>query len=369
VDRDQVRLRIAFGSNNTNPPIAIATYDGFAFDNFFVGEKQRNVLVEHFTNASSTASIQGDTWINNLYQDQITFRGATDFMDIQYHISFPSTDPLNTDNSADPAARSLYFGVSQPPSTVMDGIIDGVKFKGNYTDLNRVELDRRALKNPVFDLQLVELPTAANNIITVKLTLTARQVVSVPLIVQVALVENQSGTFKNILRKQLMGADGETITTPFNIGDVLSKQKDNVLIDVPITNPGQLTLIGYVQDKNTKEIYQSIVLPATTKQGSVTVGLEPAPNLPSTLNGIKLFPNPASGSFYFGLPENRTGDGYSWKLIDQRGVTLKSGDFDNLINNAKQIDIAGYANGIYFVMISGPGQSVVYQKLVIMNNP
>ena len=364
IDRDQVRLRIGFGSNSTNPPAQ--SFDGFAFDNFSVGDKKRNVLVEHFTNSSLQASVDGDTYINNLYQNQITFRGASDFYDIQYHISFPGTDKLNGDNPADPSARSLYFGVSQPPSSIMDGILDGVKFSGKYTDLNTVEIDRRALKDPLFNLQLTELPTATNNLISVKLTMTALQAISTPLIAQVALLENQTGTFKNVLRKQLFGADGETITIPLKVGDVLFKQQDNVEINVPITNPGQLTLVGYVQDKNTKEIYQSFVIPASAKQGSVTVGLEP-PSAPTTLNGISIYPNPANGSFYFGLPENRTAEGFTWKLIDQRGVTLKSGDFEGLINDSKQIDISGFANGIYFVMISGPGQSAIYQKLIIMN--
>ena len=248
----------------------------------------------------------------------------------------------------------------------MDGIIDGVKFTGQYIELNRVELDRRALTDPLFDLQLDTIPTGNSNKISVKLTMKALKTTNATLIAQVALLENQTGTFKNVLRKQLLGGDGETITLPFNKGDVLFKQKDNVEINVPITNPSQLTIIGYVQDKNTKEIYQSIIKPAPYKKGGIVVGLEPD-NTPSTLNGILVYPNPANGSFYLGLPADRTAEGFGWKLIDQRGVILKSGDFDDLINNAKQVDVTGLANGVYLVMLSGPGKSVVYQKIVVMN--
>ena len=364
VERDQVRLRIAFASNDANQ--SGNTYDGFAFDNVFVGEKSRNVLVEHFTNSNSKGSLIGDTQVNKLYQDQITFRGTSDFYDIQYHISSPTSDPLNTDNPTDPASRSLYMGVSQPPSTIMDGILDGVKFKGDYTDFNMVEFDRRALTDPQFDLRLDTIPTGNNNKISVKLTMRALKSINTPLIVQVALIENQTGTFKNVLRKQLLGSDGETITLGFNKGDILFKTRDNVEINVPITNPGQLTLVGYVQDKNTKEIYQSIVMSAPYKKGGVIVGLEPE-IIPTTLNGISLYPNPANGSFYMGIPEGKTGVGFTWKLIDQRGIILKSGDFDELINNTKQVDVTGLANGIYLVMLAGPGKSVVYQKIVVMN--
>ena len=233
-------------------------------------------------------------------------------------------------------------------------------------DLAGVEVDRRALVDPLFDLTLTELPTAATNLISIKLSISARQNTNTPLIAQVSLIENQTGTFKNVLRKQLFGADGETITLVFNKGDSLSKQNDNILINVPITNPGQLTLVGYIQDKNTKEIYQSIVIPASSKQGSPIVGLEEQA-IPTTLNGISVYPNPANGSFYFGIPADHTSEGFSWKLIDQRGITLKSGDFEGLINNTKQVDVTGYANGIYFIMLSGPGKSVVYRKILIMN--
>ncbi len=371
-DRDQVRIRIAFSSNNQNA--AGNTYDGFAFDNVYVGDKQRNVLVEHFTNSSLTASLDGDAYINGLYQDQITFRGTSDFTDIQYHVSYPNTDALNKDNPSDPASRALYFGVSQPPATIMDGILDGVKFKGKYTDIDRpvgalsVELDRRALKDPVFDLQLTNVATSSNNQISVQLTMTALQDFNSPLIAQVALIENQVGIYKNVLRKQLFGADGETITTAFVKNDVLTKSKNNISINVPLTDPTKTTLIGYVQDKNTREILQTILIAILPpyKQGAVITAIE-EPVVPTTLNGIAVYPNPANGTFNFKLPENRSADGFTWKLIDQRGMTLRSGNFYELQNDTKEVDVRDLANGIYFVMISGPGKSVVYQKLVVMN--
>ncbi|MBY0433978.1 MAG: PKD domain-containing protein, partial [Cyclobacteriaceae bacterium] len=78
--RTQVRIRVALGSNDSNPQGT--SYDGFAFDNIYVGEKLRNVLVEHFTNSSVSSSVDGDTYINNLYQNQLTIRGLSDFSDI-----------------------------------------------------------------------------------------------------------------------------------------------------------------------------------------------------------------------------------------------------------------------------------------------
>jgi Secretion system C-terminal sorting domain len=311
------------------------------------------------------------TWIASQYQDQINMRGvgASDFYDLQYHISFPTPDPLNRDNPSDPAARSLYMGVSTPPTTIIDGIIDGVKFKGNFTDLddNGVEADRRALKDPQFDLQLDTVATNNSNTISVSLTMTAKQAITSPILAYVVLVENQTGAFRNVVRKLLFGADGKTITQVFAQGDSRIESVADVTINVPITNPSQLSLVGFVQDKNTKEIYQSVVVPAPFKRGTVVVGLEDPKGVPTTLNGISIYPNPANGKVYLGVDPDKSMEGFSWKLIDQRGVTVKAGTFDNLINDAREIPVNDIANGMYFVQLSGPGQTVVHRKLVVMN--
>jgi hypothetical protein len=68
--------------------------------------------------------------LNDLYQDQLTFRGFSDFDQIQYHVNFNGVDPLNRDNPEDPAARALRYRVSQPPYTIMDGKLEPGKFTG-----------------------------------------------------------------------------------------------------------------------------------------------------------------------------------------------------------------------------------------------
>jgi len=347
----------------------------------YVGEKQRNVLIEHFTNSNVT--VNGDAYLNSLYDNQITLNHLkSDFSAIYYHINSPTPDPLNTDNPADPTARGLFFGVTQPPATIMDGRLSakGTTFDGTYDKLTALEIDRRALIDPLFDLRLDTLPTGLNNTVTVQLTITARENFTTPLIAHVALVEDNVGGNRNVLRKLLFGGDGETITNTWVAGQTIVKQRTDVEINVPIANPANLRLVAFVQDKNDipktplgepasspfKEIYQSISINAPRKTGSPVVGIEKEALLPTTLNGIRVFPNPANGLFNFEIPEGKV-TGYAWKLSDQRGVIVQEGDFEDAINSRKQVDISSLANGVYFVIISGPGKSVVYQKLVIMN--
>ena len=85
--RDEVIFRIAFGSNDDNP--SGKTLSGFAFDDIYIGEKNRNVLVEHFTNVKSNASNQANDYLNDLYRDQMTARDSADFIAIQYHVANP----------------------------------------------------------------------------------------------------------------------------------------------------------------------------------------------------------------------------------------------------------------------------------------
>ena len=84
----------------------------------------------------------------------------------------------------------------------------------------------------------------------------------------------------------------------------------------------------------------------------------------TTLGSLTVWATNPSTSCSILLPSST---GFAWKLIDQRGVLLRSGELDGLINNSKQVNVSGLANGVYFVMLTGPGGSNLYRKLVIMN--
>ncbi|MEQ8364378.1 MAG: PKD-like domain-containing protein, partial [Cyclobacteriaceae bacterium] len=363
IDRDQVRLRVAFASNDGNP--AANTYDGFAFDNVFVGNKKRNVLVEHFTNSALAPSTSGDNYLDNRLTDQFALRSVSDFSDLRYHISFPSPDALNIENPTDPGARASYYNVSQAPSTIMDGKLDGVKFTGSFLDISNTEIDRRALVDPLFEIVLDTIATNNSNTITARLSITATQAFSAPLIAQVVLVEKNVSGAKNVVRKHLFGADGATISTPWALGQNLVQSRVDVTINVPIANGSQLLLVGYVQDKNTKEIYQSKVINAPVKRGSVVVGLEDEPFDPIATQ-ITMYPNPSNGEVNFGLPSNNM-EGYTWRIADQRGVVMIEGDFDNGVSGVVSVGVSDLPNGVYHVIITGRNNSASYKKLVVMN--
>ncbi|MCW5912187.1 MAG: autotransporter-associated beta strand repeat-containing protein [Cyclobacteriaceae bacterium] len=364
-ERKQVRFRLALASNGTNAPGT--TFDGFAFDNVYVGEKQRNVLVEHFTTSQLGISVIADNHLNGLYQAQLTDRGFSDFDQVQYHVNFNGVDPLNRDNPEDPAARALRYRVSQPPYTIMDGKLEPGKFTGIYTEINKIEIDRRALVDPVFDLEVEDLPTAVNTKMSVRLTLTARQAYTRPILINVALLEKDVNGNKNVLRKNLFTPAGLVVELPFTSGQVLIREALDVVLDVPIVDPNGLMLIGYVQDLQSNEILQSVVM-RTGVAPKVTDPITAVDDTPAlvAIKAIQMYPNPASLEFNFGLPAE-VAPGTSWKILDQRGITVLSGDFEGASNGIQPVDVSGLANAVYYVVISSPQGATVHRKLVVVN--
>jgi hypothetical protein len=107
-NRSQVRLRIAFGTNDGNA--SGATYDGFAFDNVFVGEKPRNVLVENFTNYNATNFTSTNNYLTNLYSTEyVNRKKQPDFRLIEYHLNYPATDSIYQVNPEHNDARSFMY--------------------------------------------------------------------------------------------------------------------------------------------------------------------------------------------------------------------------------------------------------------------
>ncbi len=368
-ERAQVRLRIAFASNDKNAADAVGSrFDGFAFDNVYVGGKKRQVLVEHFTNFTATPSqaiLDAASYLNSLYQDQITFRqGNPDFTDIQYHMELPGTDVLNQENPTDPASRALFMNVSQPPTTIMDGIINN-QFNGLTTRLNRVELDRRALKDPLFRLQLQEVPATDNNRISVRVTVTADSAVNTfPMIVQVALLEDGIGSGRSTFRRFLLGPGGQIINGSWVRNQQRIVTRDTAAIDVPIKDANRLRLVAFIQNRNTREILQVTSITATPKQGRLVVGLEDN-EIARSLQNISVYPNPAKGTFFLQVPEELIGRG-EWKLLDQRGVSVRTGKFQDAKNGVIQVAVGDLPESIYIVALTGPNNTFIYKKIMLL---
>jgi hypothetical protein len=102
------------------------------------------------------------------------------------------------------------------------------------------------------------------------------------------------------------------------------------------------------------------------KVGPVITGTENNPII-EELRGLNIYPNPASKIVNLSS-DIKFKHNYSWKLIDQRGVTVLQGNLNKDFSlGAQQIDVSNLANGIYFMGIQTGEKSMVHRKIAVMN--
>jgi hypothetical protein len=367
-----VRLRVAFASDDSNLPPG--PYNGFAFDNVFVGDKSRTVLVEHFTNSSSAPAVSANQTLDNLYTQQTQSKAEADFFKIQYHISVPGADPLNEANPADPSARAFFYNVVQPPVSIMDGIVgkykigeDSVMLNGNLAQITHELVDQRALEDPLFTIAVTP-NTSPSDILraTLQFTYTDRlSNLSNPVAFHAVLIETGVNGNMNVVRKLMLGSEGVSVNRTWQYQDVQTIDVDYTL-DVPVSDPSQLYIVAFVQDKITQRIHQATIVKAPEKVGIPPVGTIDNPALAEIID-LKIYPNPASKHVHFALDNVLTKD-YDWQIIDQRGIAVLTGSLKHDLTLPQAVSVKDLANGVYFVKIALNDRAILYRKLVVLNS-
>ncbi|SKC60662.1 PKD-like domain-containing protein, partial [Ohtaekwangia koreensis] len=366
--KDTVVFRIAFGSNSDNNPGTVS--NGFAFDDIYIGEKTRNVLVEHYTNDGNPGLASSENYIDQL--------PSKDFIKLQYHIASPGLeDAINKANPIDNSARAQIYGIRQPPATIMDGILNeyyGKEFDGFTGNITIEDLDRRSLEDPSFEININIDPTTAPDILKADINYTFIDKLNSfnpPVILQAALVENGVNNNKFSLRKLLYGPEGFIITEPLTAGNIVSFSKSDEdethELETPISNGDSLYIIAFAQDKETRRILQTVIKKVEqTKVSQTPVGIPDDPAI-AALKDLQIYPNPASQNIKLYLGDKLTRD-YTWKLIDQRGIAVLQGDVNRDLTTPQQIDVTRVANGIYIMAIQTGDRSILYKKIAVMNS-
>ncbi len=360
-----VRFRVAFGSNSDNP--VGTAFDGFAFDDVFIGNRNRISLLEHFTNASSSEANTENTFINNFPPTT----AQNEIYNIQYHTNVPGADPMNADNTAVPSARALFYGVSQVPRTAIDGAIENRKFSEWGTPV----YNKRTLEASPFELSVDFSSTAQQ--LRFKANVKALEPFTRRVILQTVVIEqeilgtafttgNFGGlTFKNIVKGMIPNASGTLIAqtwlqnTQFQTGEL-------VWANVPkIYNGNKLVLVVFVQDEVTKEIYQAGFFNITTNISpqDPTTALDPQTQTNLLENEFVVYPNPAQNEVFIGF-RDETAEDFKVVIFDSYGkrldtFSLTKGHKGLLLNTEK------YASGMYFVEIIGKNNIKTRKKLVI----
>jgi hypothetical protein len=334
-----VRFRIAFGSNADNTPGKI--FDGFAFDDFRIGERNRRILLEHFTNVSSSEFARIDAELQ-----QFASGHSDEVITLQYHTGFPGNDPLNEDNRPDPSARALYYGLAQVPHIIMDGSYKDEEF----SQWAEIDFQERILDDAPFTLD-VSFEDRIESLLNVRVEVQALTAIEAEITLHIAVVEQEITTvftglgerkYFNVLKSMLPSAGGTRLEkTTWTTGEI--KEVSQSWSPKNVFDPEQLAVVVFLQNNTTKEIYQATF--AQPADPPLITGLDEQPEIQDEDNFI-IYPNPASDQVRVLL---ETSNLYHWKIYDKFGRVAMAGKTDH--TRTFTLDVQTLASGLYILQL------------------
>jgi hypothetical protein len=174
-------------------------------------------------------------------------------------------------------------------------------------------------------------------------------------------VDNNIGSLRKIVRKQLLGADGKLVKQNWVKGQTLTVSLKDIHINVPIYNPKNLSLVAFVQDKISQEIYQSATINCPEIKFTVT-GFEDDTFYESI--GLSIFPNPAYDQFNINYPVKAK----KWFILNQLGMEIVEGTIYQNSNQINAINIETLPGGVYYFKLIVEGESKPqFKKLIILH--
>ncbi|NJL14582.1 MAG: hypothetical protein HC913_17320 [Microscillaceae bacterium] len=328
-----VRFRMALASNGDNP--IAATLDGFGFRNFRLLQRNRFVLVEHFTNTLSPANITEETFLNTTVDPNNDANQRTLLM--RYLVNFPVNEPLllTQQNKADNSARALYYQVSDLNRTVIDGIISNPvgpaperlpqAFSSGWGVL---EHSRRLLAEP--NVNISDPVVSQESVSSMRFSFQIEQApLSNPIgtaLVQICLVDKSSLPYNNLVRGFFPNTapagdrrlTWDELATPRSFDLVWQPPQD--------ISPNDFLLVVFLQDEQTREVYQvasaNIPFSLDVPGGRESTGTSPAAAEPG--HTFRLYPNPASSDCQIWFSQI-TREALPWQVRNSRGETIASG--------------------------------------------
>lgn len=366
IERRNIRFRFVFTTDENNLPdnSGNSIYEGFGFNNLTIDSRDRISLIENFTNNASPRYGDNNTVFSNIPNTEVA--------KIQYHVGFPDTDSEYEVNTIDPLARAAYYGIpmtdQQIPRSYIDGISDGALDPNNNAVPNlanwaETRFSKQSLKTSDFDVSVESLDATDNSYFKIRATITAKTDIGSAKrpVLHLAVVEKTVDNNRFVLRKLVPNAVGHALPIGM-IEDAFIEITDSVRIEKPQIDVTELALVAFVQDVNTREVYQA------------DVDLNPAflPDQPTIVTGIEdlaeyitIYPNPANESFEIELPfkaENR----FVVNLIDPVGRTAQQLYFEKG-EQTKTVNTQNLAQGIYVVQIGSGKTGVVRKKVLVVH--
>jgi len=225
---------------------------------------QRLVLVEEFTQASCPPCGQQNPSFNALLD-----ANPDKVKSLKYQVSWPGYDPMNLQNPSQVATRVSYYGVNAVPWGFIDGTSitnDCGYYDGAPACLSQTDIDNEYAVPSPFVLSLSHTLSSGNDSIFVTLNITAIASVSGNLKARIAVVEkeidfssapgaNGETVFENVMKQMIPNTTGTSLSSTIDSGYTTTITASWKLAN--IYNLNELAVVAFIQDDNTKTIYQA----------------------------------------------------------------------------------------------------------------
>ena len=220
-------------------------------------QNERMLILESFTNTGC-----GPCAAYNPGMDAIIANNPDKVVAIKYHVDWPSsTDPMYLHNPVDNGARTSFYGVNSVPHVV----VDGNRFSGNSGNITQGIIDQLSVIESPLQLRLsCELNEAQTAISVHVMGHVSTDIIgSSKLYIGVIEKEihfnsapgsNGEKDFYQVMKKLLPSSSGVLLGS-LAADDYFAYSFTWELANVYDTN--QLDAIAWVQNQNTKEVYQA----------------------------------------------------------------------------------------------------------------
>jgi hypothetical protein len=351
-----VKFRVAIGTGG----MQMSGNQGFAFDNFYIGQRARHSVMEHFTNSTSETAAAADQVMEKFVSDHSEI-----VIDLQYHMDYPGEDSMNLNNPWPPSQRHFINGVPDIPYAVLNG---GTRpeFRYDFSDASEEPdeevLLEASLEIPPFDL-LLDVEFRNKSLAGSAIATCAEASYPSNIQLYVVVIEEEvtaytgagsTSLYRNVVLDMLPTPAGKYLGNDWESGDSES-WSFSWTYAAYVEDLDDLAVVAFLYDTDLEKVVQANVVRAGLGSGigDRKVGLEL----------MTLYPNPAQDYVYLSLGKPAANQGQI-TVMDLSGRLVLEADIISG-HSIRQLDISSLSEGVYLVNWAESGVILGRGKFVI----
>lgn len=351
-----IKFRVAIGTGGRQAE----WNQGFAFDNFYIGQRARQSVLEHFTNSASSAAASADQIVEKFVSEHSEI-----VVDLQYHMDYPGEDPMNQNNPEPPSNRAFNYGVPGVPYAVLNGE-SGAEFRYDFSDASEEPdeevLLEASLEIPPFDL-LLDVDFRGTSLLGKATASCAVSTYPSNIQLYVVVIEEEvraytgagnTSLYRNVVLEILPTPAGTHLGSDWGSGDFESLNFDWTYAAY-VENVDDLAVVAFLYDRDLEKILQ-----ASTVSASPGTGIF---DRKGSMELMSLYPNPAQDIIFLNLGKPAENKGLI-TVMDLSGRLIMEADIEPG-HSLRQLDISGLSEGVYLINWVQSGVSMGRAKFVL----